>query len=234
MEERILFRALKHRNFRLFFFGQGISLIGTWMQQVAMIWLVYRLTNSVFLLGLVGFCSQIPAFFLTPVAGVFIDRWNLHRTIVLTQSLAMCQALILAMLALTGAIAVWQVLALSVCMGLITAFDVPARQAFLDPDGGRTRESDQRHRAELVDVQRGTTCRASDCRFSDRGGRGRVLLPAERSELCGCAGGFAGHAVVPGARRPIRRNIFSMNCGKDCVMPWVSHQSARSFCFWPS
>jgi MFS family permease len=101
------------------------------MQQVAMIWLVYRLTHSVFLLGLVGFCSQIPAFFLTPVAGVFIDRWNLHRTIVLTQSLAMCQALILAMLALTGAIAVWQVLALSVCMGLITAFDVPARQAFL-------------------------------------------------------------------------------------------------------
>ena len=123
--------ALKHRNFRLFFFGQGISLIGTWMQQVAMIWLVYRLTNSAFLLGLVGFCSQIPAFFLTPVAGVFIDRWNLHRTIVITQSLAMCQALILAMLTLTGTVAVWHVLALSVCMGLIIAFDVPARQAFL-------------------------------------------------------------------------------------------------------
>ena len=87
-----MFGALKHRNFRLFFFGQGISLIGTWMQQVAMIWLVYRLTNSAFLLGLVGFCSQIPAFFLAPVAGVFIDRWNLHRTIVITQSLAMCQA----------------------------------------------------------------------------------------------------------------------------------------------
>ena len=130
-KERILLGALKHRNFRLFFFGQGISLIGTWMQQVAMIWLVYRLSNSAFLLGLVGFCSQIPSFFLAPVAGVFTDRWNLHRTILLTQSLAMCQAMMLAVLTLTGTVAVWHVLALSVCMGLITAFDIPARQAFL-------------------------------------------------------------------------------------------------------
>ena len=130
-KERILLGALKHRNFRLFFFGQSISLIGTWMQQVAMIWLVYRLSNSAFLLGLVGFCSQIPSFFLAPVAGVFTDRWNLHRTILVTQSLAMCQAMILAVLTLTGTVAVWHVLALSVCMGLITAFDIPARQAFL-------------------------------------------------------------------------------------------------------
>jgi MFS family permease len=126
-----LLRALKHRNFRLFFFGQGISLIGTWMQQVAMIWLVYRLSGSEFLLGFVGFCSQIPSFFLAPVAGVFIDRWSLHRTIVTTQTLAMCQAAILAVLTLTGTVAVWHVLALSVCLGLVTAFDIPARQAFL-------------------------------------------------------------------------------------------------------
>ena len=123
--------ALKYRNFRLFFFGQSISLIGTWMQQVAMIWLVYRLTGSEFLLGLVGFCSQIPSFFLAPVAGVFTDRWNLRRTIIVTQSLAMGQALALAALTLTGTVAMWHVLALSVCMGLVTAFDVPARQAFL-------------------------------------------------------------------------------------------------------
>ena len=123
--------ALKHRNFRLFFFGQSISLIGTWMQQVAMIWLVYRLSNSAFLLGLVGFFSQIPSFFLSPMAGVFTDRWNLRRTILLTQSLAMCQAIILAVLALTGTVVVWHVLALSVCLGLVTAFDIPARQAFL-------------------------------------------------------------------------------------------------------
>ena len=123
--------ALKYRNFRLFFFGQSISLIGTWMQQVAMIWLVYRLSDSAFLLGLVGFCSQIPSFFLAPVAGVFTDRWNLHRTILLTQTLAMAQALILAVLTLTGTVAIWHVLALSVCLGFVTALDIPARQAFL-------------------------------------------------------------------------------------------------------
>jgi MFS family permease len=126
-----LLGALKYRNFRLFCVGQSISLIGTWMQQVAMIWLVYRLTDSEFLLGLVGFCSQIPSFFLAPVAGVFTDRWNLRRTIIVTQSVAMAQALALAALSLTGTVAVWHVLALSVCMGLVTAFDVPARQAFL-------------------------------------------------------------------------------------------------------
>jgi MFS family permease len=122
---------LKYRNFRLFFFGQSISLIGTWMQQLAMSWLVYRLSDSALLLGLVGFCSQIPSFFLAPVAGVFTDRWNLHRTILTTQILAMCQAMILAILTLTGTVAVWHVLVLSVCMGLINAFDMPARQAFL-------------------------------------------------------------------------------------------------------
>ena len=196
-EERILFRALKHRNFRLFFFGQGISLIGTWMQQVAMIWLVYRLTNSVFLLGLVGFCSQIPAFFLTPLAGVFIDRWNLHRTIVLTQSLAMCQALILAMLALTGAIAVWHILALSVCMGLITAFDVPARQAFLiQLVEGRENlsnaiglNSSMFNGARLVGPAIAGFLIAAV-------GEG-ICFPAERPELRGRAGGLAGNAVVP-------------------------------------
>ena len=123
--------ALKHRNFRLFFFGQSISLVGTWMQQVAMIWLIYRLSDSAFLLGLVGFCSQVPSFFLAPVAGVFTDRWNLHRTILLTQTLSMCQAMILAVLSLTGTVAIWHVLALSVLLGFVTALDVPARQAFL-------------------------------------------------------------------------------------------------------
>ncbi len=123
--------ALRYRNFRLFFFGQSISLIGTWMQQVAMIWLVYRLTNSPLLLGLVGFCSQIPSFFLAPVAGVFTDRWSLHRTILATQGLAMLQAAILFVLTWTSVVAVWHVLLLGVFMGLVNAFDIPARQAFL-------------------------------------------------------------------------------------------------------
>ncbi len=96
-----------------------------------MLWLVYRLSDSPLMLGLVGFCSQIPSFFLAPVAGVFTDRWNLHRTIIVTQTLSMLQALALAALTMTHVIAVWHVLALGVCMGLINALDVPARQAFL-------------------------------------------------------------------------------------------------------
>ena len=126
-----MFGALKHRNFRLFFFGQSISLIGTWMQQVAMVWLVYRLSNSEFLLGLIGFCSQVPILFLAPVAGVFTDRWNRHRTIIATQSLAMLQAVILVVLTWTGLINVPYLIVLSIFMGLINAFDMPARQAFL-------------------------------------------------------------------------------------------------------
>ena len=123
--------ALRHRNFRLFFLGQGISLIGTWMQQVAMIWLAYRLSNSAFLLGLLGFCSQLPILLLSSLAGVYTDRWNRHRTIIVTQTLAMLQAALLVVLTLTNVIAVWEIILLSIMLGLINAFDMPARQAFL-------------------------------------------------------------------------------------------------------
>ena len=95
------------------------------------VWLVYRLDGSPFLLGLVGFCSQIPSFFLAPVAGVFTDRWNLHRTIIATQILAMLQATILAVLAMTGLVTFPLLLLLSVFIGLVNAFDIPARQSFL-------------------------------------------------------------------------------------------------------
>lgn len=104
----LILRALYHRNYRLFFSGQSISLIGTWMQRIAVRWLVYRLTNSAFLLGVVGFAGQIPIFFLTPLAGVLADRLNRRRIRVVTQTLAMIQALILAVLVLTGTVAVWQ------------------------------------------------------------------------------------------------------------------------------
>ncbi|MGD0383874.1 MAG: MFS transporter [Thermoguttaceae bacterium] len=123
--------ALKYRNFRLFFFGQGLSLVGTWMQQVAMIWLVYRLSGSAFLLGLVGFCSQVPILLFSSLAGVYTDRWNRHRTIIVTQSLAMLQAVVLVALTLTGVVTVWQVILLSIFLGMVNAFDMPARQAFL-------------------------------------------------------------------------------------------------------
>jgi len=99
---RLIFRALGHRNYRLFFSGQGISLIGTWMQQIAMNWLVFRLTDSAVLLGVVGFMSRIPTFLLAPFAGVLADRWNRHRVLVITQTLSMIQAMILAILVLTG------------------------------------------------------------------------------------------------------------------------------------
>jgi MFS family permease len=128
---KLIFRALRYRNYRLFFGGQSISLIGTWLTQIATSWLVYRLSNSVLLLGVIGFVSQIPIFLLTPFAGVLVDRWNRHRTLVITQTLSMMQSLALAILTLTGVIEVWHIILLCIFQGLINAFDVPARQAFV-------------------------------------------------------------------------------------------------------
>ena len=124
-------RALRHRNYRLFFSGQGISLIGTWMQQIALGWLVYRLTDSAFLLGLVSFSSQIPTFILASIAGVFADRYNKHKIIIITQVLATLQAAVLAFLTLTNLIQIWQILLLSLFSGIINAFDMPTRQTFV-------------------------------------------------------------------------------------------------------
>lgn len=126
-----MLRALQYRNYRLFFSGQIISLIGNWMTGVATSWLIYRLTGSAFLLGLVGFAGQIPAFLLAPFAGVWVDRWDKHRLLVITQTLAMIQSFLLAILALSGHIDIWHVLALSAFQGLVNAFDMPGRQAFV-------------------------------------------------------------------------------------------------------
>ncbi|MCE3235595.1 MAG: transporter [Vampirovibrio sp.] len=126
-----LFRALSSRNFRLFISGQVISLLGTWMQQMAMSWMVYRLTHSAFMLGLVAFLSQAPGFFIAPMAGVMADRVNRHKLLIITQTLAMAQAFALAYLSLSGRIEVWHVLYLSVFMGVITGIDTPVRQSFV-------------------------------------------------------------------------------------------------------
>lgn len=131
LDVKSILRAFAHRNYRLFFGGQAVSLIGTWMQQVAMSWLVYRLTNSTMLLGIVGFSSQIPIFLFASLAGVFADRHNRHRILVVTQVLSMLQALTLAALTLAGVVAVWHIILLSIVLGLINAFDMPARQSFL-------------------------------------------------------------------------------------------------------
>jgi MFS family permease len=128
---KFIFRALSSRNYRLFFMGQGVSLIGTWMQQAAISWLVYRVTGSTLLLGVVAFSNQIPTLFLGPFAGVVADRWERKRLLIWTQSLSMLQALILATLVLTGAIQTWHIIALSLLIGIINAFDIPIRQSFV-------------------------------------------------------------------------------------------------------
>jgi MFS family permease len=124
-------RALGHRNFRLFFFGQSLSLIGTWMTRLATSWLVYRLTGSSFLLGVVSFAGQIPTFLLGPVAGVWIDRWERRKLLLVTQLLAAVQSLALAGLTLSGHVTISEIVWLSIFQGLINAFDMPARQSFL-------------------------------------------------------------------------------------------------------
>jgi MFS family permease len=124
-------RALRHRNFRLFFTGQSISLIGTWMTRVATSWLVYRLTGSALLLGTVSFAGQIPTFLLAPFAGVLVDRVNRRKLLVWTQVLAGIQSLALAALTLAKIITIHEIIALSIFQGLINAFDMPGRQSFL-------------------------------------------------------------------------------------------------------
>ncbi len=124
-------RALRHYNFRLFFCGQSLSLIGTWMTRLATSWLVYRLTGSSFLLGLVTFVGQIPTFLIGSLAGVWVDRWERRRVLLVTQLLAALQSLALAGLTLSGRITIPEIIGLSIFQGLINAFDMPARQSFL-------------------------------------------------------------------------------------------------------
>ena len=124
-------RALRHRNYRLFFGGQTVSLVGTWITRIATSWLVYRLTKSELLLGIVGFAGQIPLLLLAPIAGVWVDRWNRHRILVVTQILSALQSAALAVLALSGTITVAHIILLQIVQGVINAFDTPARQAFV-------------------------------------------------------------------------------------------------------
>ena len=128
---KIVFRSLQYRNYRLFFSGQSISLIGTWMQRIAMPWLVYHMTGSALLLGVVSFAGQIPTFLLAPVAGVLTDRWNRYRVLLTTQIISLIQASVLAWLCLAGSIQIWHIVCLSVALGCINAFDVPSRHSFV-------------------------------------------------------------------------------------------------------
>src|SRR5665213_2489240 len=126
-----LTRAFQHRNYRLFFGGQSVSLVGTWITRIATSWLVYRLTGSLLLLGVVSFCGQIPTLLLAPFAGVYVDRWDRHRILVVTQILSMLQSVALAAMVFTNAISIPFILALQLFQGVINAFDTPARQSFV-------------------------------------------------------------------------------------------------------
>lgn len=128
---KTIFRSLKYRNYRLFFSGQSISLIGTWMQRIALPWLVYDLTGSAFLLGVVGFAGQIPTFILAPVAGVLTDTWSRYKVLVVTQVVSMILAGLLAWLSLAGIIHIWSIIVISIGLGCVNAFDVPARHSFV-------------------------------------------------------------------------------------------------------
>lgn len=128
---KTIFRSLKYRNYRLFFSGQSISLIGTWMQRIALPWLVYDLTGSAFLLGIVGFAGQIPTFILAPVAGVLTDTWSRYKVLVVTQVVSMILAGLLAWLSLAGIIHIWSIIVISIGLGCVNAFDVPARHSFV-------------------------------------------------------------------------------------------------------
>ncbi|HEU4829488.1 MAG TPA: MFS transporter [Gemmatimonadales bacterium] len=132
-----MLRALNHRNYRLFISGQLISLIGTWMQSVAQAWLVYRLTGSPVLLGAVGFAGQIPVFLLAPVGGLFADRHDRRRLLLVTQSVSMLLALVLGALTLSGRIDVWHVATIAALLGVVNGFDIPTRQAFVTELVGR-------------------------------------------------------------------------------------------------
>ena len=124
-------RAFRHRNYRLFFAGQLTSLVGTWMQTVAQSWLVYRLTGSATLLGIVGFASQFPIFILAPIAGAVADSYPRRRTMLVIQTTMMLLAFPLAILTLTNRIQVWQIMVLAMLLGLVNAFDIPVRQSFI-------------------------------------------------------------------------------------------------------
>jgi MFS family permease len=131
------FRALRHRNFQLFFGGQLISLTGTWMQNVAQAWLVYRLTGSAVLLGSISFASQFPVFLIAPFGGAVADRHNRHRIVIATQVASLVLAAILAVLTITGRVHVWHIFVLAAGLGVVNAFDIPARQAFIVDMVGR-------------------------------------------------------------------------------------------------
>jgi MFS family permease len=181
-----LLRVFRHRNYRLFFFGQLITFMGTFVQTVAQGWLVYSLTHSSLLLGVTSFCALVPGFFLSPVAGTLSDRIDRRRVLIVTRVLAMVQAAILATLTLTGVVHVWHILALALMLGLVNGFDVPTRQAFVVDMVGR---QDLRHAISLNSVMFNLARIAGPT-------IGGVLVAAIGEGVCFALNGVAAGAVL--------------------------------------
>ena len=176
-------RALRARNYRLFFGGQSISLVGTWMTRIATSWLAWRLTHSAALLGVVGFAGQIPAFVLGPIAGVWVDRWNRHRALIVTQVLSMVQSFALAALALAGIITVWEIIVLALFQGLINAFDMPIRQSFVIQMVENREDLGNAIALNSSMVNAAQSGRARHRGDAHRGRRRRLLFPDRRHQL---------------------------------------------------
>ena len=185
MTSRVAFmlRAFSYPNYRLFFGGQIVSLIGSWISMTATSWLVYRLTGSAMALGVVGFAGQIPGFVMGPFAGAYLDRWDRHRVLVVTQTISMLQSFALAVLTFTGHITVPAIIALNAVQGMVNAFDMPARQAFLT-----TMISDREDLANAIALNSSMFNAArlvgpSDRRAHDRDSRRVVVLFRRRRQL---------------------------------------------------
>ena len=176
-------RALRHRNFKLFFFGQSISVIGTWMTRLATSWLVYRLTHSALLLGVVSFAGQIVSFALGPFAGVWVERLNRRKLLVWTQAAAAVQSLALAALTLAHVITLWEIIALTALQGLINAFDMPARQSFLVQMVEDRNDLSNAIAINSSMANGGAADRPGHRRPGDRSLRRRLVLPDRRRQL---------------------------------------------------
>lgn len=226
-------RALRYRNYRLFFGGQIVSLIGSWMTTTATSWLVYRLTGSAKMLGLLGFAGQLPAVLLTPVAGIVVDRWDRHRLLMATQTLSMLGSCTLAVLVFTGRMTMPALIALCVLQGLVNAFDMPCRQSFVF--------SLIENREDLGNAVALNSSMFNFARIAGPAVAGVVIaaagegwcFAADAVSFLAVLGALAAMTVAPArrarssppARAPSSRRVFATS--------WAPSRSARSWRCWP-
>ena len=214
------FAALRHRNFQLYLGGQLVSLAGTWMQNIAQGWLVYQISGSTVMLGVVGFAAAIPAFLIAPWAGVIVDRVNKRNLLVATQAVQMVLAFVLAFLTFTGLVQVWHVVVLAVLLGAVNSFDGPARQAFVVDMVGR----DDLPNAIALNSMTFNAARVVGPAF------GGILLATVGSAWCFAINGFSFLAVIFSL---LAMKIPPMHKYHDKRSPWQQLKSGISYCDAP-